>query len=261
MIPLIYQIVAPFVLSALIVIVITVIAENYGTKLGGILGTLPSTIVIAFVFIALNRGNDFASESASVVPAEMGINILFLFTFAVLAYRRTAETVTISLVIWSVLSSLLYFTELNHIYISLFAYAVLMIGSFLILEKKVKIRSVGKVDIEYTPKKIAFRGVIAGTVIAISVFLSNINPVLSGIFSVFPAIFLSTMLIFTREHGPKFVGGSAKSMIFGTPSVVSYAVAVHFLYPRVGILFGSVGAYLVSLMVVSVLLLQRGRFS
>ena len=45
---LLFQIILPFILSAMIVIIIMFIAERYGTKIGGILGTLPSTIVIAF---------------------------------------------------------------------------------------------------------------------------------------------------------------------------------------------------------------------
>lgn len=261
MIPLVYQIVVPFLLSAFVVVAISVIAEKFGTKLGGIIGTLPSTIVIAFVFISLNRGNTFASRSASVVPAEMGINILFLFTFAVMADRKTPVTVLSSLGLWSVLSIMLYFFDFGNVYVSLGIYISAVIAAVLILEKVVKIKSVGKVDVEYTKRKIAFRGMLAGTVIAVAVVLSNINEVLSGIFSVFPAIFLSTMLIFTREHGPKFVGGTAKSMIFGTPTVVSYAVAVHFLYPVFGLLWGTVLSYLVSLGVVSVLLKSRGNIA
>ena len=37
-----FQSILPFILSAMIVIIITVVAEKYGTKVGGILGTLPS---------------------------------------------------------------------------------------------------------------------------------------------------------------------------------------------------------------------------
>ncbi len=257
----IHQILPSFILSASVVIVITLIAENYGTKLGGILGTLPSTIVIAFVFIGLNRGPSFASRSAAVVPAEMGINILFLFVFAVLAFRKLWLTLVGSLSLWAVCSSILYFSDLHNIYISLFVYGSLLLLSFFILEKKVEVRSVGKVDIDYTPKKIVFRGLLAGTVITISVFLSNYSSVLSGIFSVFPAIFLSTMLIFITEHGPRFAGGSAKSMIFGTPSVVSYSVGIYFLYPRFDLILGTLGAYALSLGIVSILLYHRDQFS
>ena len=54
MIDILLQVVLPFILSALIVVGVTILAERYGTKIGGILGTLPHLIIIAFVFIALN---------------------------------------------------------------------------------------------------------------------------------------------------------------------------------------------------------------
>ena len=82
-----FQTILPFIASATAVIVITIIAEKFGTKTGGILGTLPTTIIIAYVFIALNRGVDFASDSISVVPTEIGINIIFLFIISILISR------------------------------------------------------------------------------------------------------------------------------------------------------------------------------
>jgi len=102
--------------------------------------------------------------------------------------------------------------------------------------------------------KIIFRGLLAGTIISIAVFLSNTGAVLSGIFSVFPAIFLSTMLISLREHGPNFVGGIAKSMIFGSQSVMIYAVAVYFFYPLYGVILGSIFSFGISIVVMIILL-------
>jgi len=257
MIPLWIQIVLPFLLSASVVVGISIIAEKFGTKIGGIIGTLPSTIIVAYVFISLNQGEDFAARSASVVPAEMGVNILFLFIFSVLADRRVTTTVVASLGLWSVLSLALYLTSMNNIFISTAIFFAAFIVSLIILEKKVKVKSVGKVEVEYTLKKIMFRGVLAGIVISISVLLSNVGSVLSGIFSVFPAIFLSTMLIFTREHGPRFVGGTAKSMIFGTPSVVSYSVGIALLFPVLGMIWGSVASFMIALTVTLTLLKFR----
>ena len=54
------------------------------------------------------------------------------------------------------------------------------------------------------------------------------------------------MIISVTEHGSRFTGGMAKAMIFGSPSVVSYAVAIHFLYPYYGIANGTILAYLIS---------------
>ncbi|MFO7677817.1 MAG: hypothetical protein R6V50_05490 [Thermoplasmatota archaeon] len=259
MLLLLYQSILPFLLSALIVIVITIIAERYGTKVGGIFGTLPSTIIIAFIFIALNQGIDFAVESVAVVPFQMGINLLFLLMFVLLAYRSLFLAFTGSMIIWTFFSSLLYIFSVTNIVISVSIYAFSLICIFLYLEFGKKVPSVGKVTIHYTPTKILFRGVLAGLIIAISVLLSNTSAVLSGIFSIFPAIFASTMIIALKEHGPIFTAGIAKSMIIGSMSVMSYAISIYFLYPLYGIVVGTVFAFCISLSITLALFTLRNK--
>ncbi len=261
MINLLFQTVLPFVLSALIVILITVIAEKYGTKIGGILGTLPSTIVIAFIFISLNRGVIFASKSAAVVPAEMAINLIFLVIISSLAYRSLYFALFASLSFWAVLSAILYLVGIQNIFISIFLYSISLVFSFTFLEKIKKIESHKKVKVHYTKKKILFRGLLAGAVIATAVFLSNIDPILSGIFSIFPAIFLSTMIITYLEHGPRFTSGFAKSMIFGSQTVMSYVISVYFLYPRFGVIFGTFLSFFIALIVAIFLLKIRKKIT
>jgi hypothetical protein len=127
------------------------------------------------------------------------------------------------------------------------------------LEKVLNVKSTGSVKVIYTKQKIAMRGILAGIIISISVLLSNVGAVLSGIFSVFPAIFLSTMLISAYEHGPRFVGGMAKAMIIGTLSTTSYAVMICLLYPVYGLLWGTFYAYVVSAIVTIILISFRRR--
>lgn len=259
MMNLLFQTILPFIFSAMIVIIITVIAEKYGTKVGGILGTLPSTIIIAFIFIALNKGILFASISAAVVPAEMGINLIFLFLFTILVHKSTALALTGSLTIWTLLSVLLFFTSLENMLISVIIYIISLITTFLILEKIKKIQSLGNVKVHYTTKKIILRGITAGLIIALAVFLSNIDPTLSGIFSIFPAIFISTMLITVKEHGTEFSGAIAKSMIFGSQSVMAYVISVYLLYPKFDILFGTIYSFLIAFIITLILLKFRKR--
>ena len=101
------------------------------------------------------------------------------------------------------------------------------------------------------------RGITAGSVIALAVFLSNIDPTLSGIFSIFPAISISTMLITVKEHGTEFSGAMAKSMIFGSQSVMAYIISVYFLYPKFGILFGTIYSFLIAFIITLILLKIR----
>lgn len=254
---LLYHTIIPFALSALVVILVTIIAEKYGTKTGGIIGTLPSTIIIAFLFIALDKGIMFAADSVAVVPAEMGINLIFLLLFAVLSPRKLTIAVTGSLLGWTVLTAVIFYSNLTSIALSLGLYLVFFLLSFLILDKKKKITSHDTIKVHYTPLKLLGRSLIAGTVIAIAVSFSNLGTTLSGIFSVFPAIFLSTMLISHREHGPQFTGAMAKGMIYGSPSVVSYAVGIHFFYPALGILAGTLSAFLIAFVVTLILFILR----
>ncbi len=261
MVDLLFQAFIPFILSAFIVILIMFIAERYGTKIGGIFGTLPSTIVIAFIFISLNKGVDFASQSVAVVPAELGVNLIFLFIFSLFAHRSIIKAFVLSFAIWIILSSMLFIFNITNIFISLAIFFISILITFIFLEHFKKIPSIGNVRVYYTPKKIAFRGILAGLIIAISVMLSNIGEVISGIFSVFPAILSSTMLIATREHGPDFAAGMAKSMILGISSTMCYATTIYFLYPLYGILWGSVYAYGLSLIVTLALFKLRSKIS
>jgi uncharacterized membrane protein (GlpM family) len=251
------QTVFPFLLSATIVILITVIAEKFGTKIGGIIGGMPTTIIVAYVFIAINRGLEFASDSIAVVPAEMGINLVFVFLLAIIAFKSKILALIISFICWAIMSAILFYSGIDNILISVVIYFCGLSSTFYLLEKKIKIKSVSRIKVHYTPFKIALRGVLAGTVISISVILSNFNPTLSGIFTVFPAILSSTMIISLKEHGPVFSSGIAKSMIFGSLSVMSYAVSIYFFYEIYGIIIGNIVAFCISLLVTLTILKLR----
>lgn len=246
MISIYFEFLIPFFISAAVVIIINIIAERYGTIKGGILGTLPSTVVVAFLFIAYNEGMSQASNAVAVVAAEMGVNVLFLLIFTILIHRSLVYALIGAFTAWTALSFLLYYFNVDSIFLSLGIYVLSFIFCFIFLEKIKKIHSSGTVPVTYTPLKIGFRGILAGIVIAFAVYLSNIGAVLSGIFSAFPVIFLSTMVISSREHGPGFAGAMAKSMVFGSPSVVTYAVAIYFFYPVYGILTGTIVAFLIA---------------
>jgi len=254
-----FQVVLPFTLSAIIVILIMYIAERYGTKIGGIFGTLPSTIVIAFIFIALNQNVDFAAKSAAIVPAELGVNVIFLLLFALLVHKSIYVAFFGSLTIWTILSLLLFIFNLGNILISISIYIITIVITIIVLERVKKIPSSGNVTVHYNPSKIALRGILAGTVISVAVILSNVGAIISGIFSVFPAILSSTMLISYREHGPKFAAGMAKSMTVGISSVAVYATAIHFLFPLYNIYIGTLTAYLVSIVVTLIIFKLRGK--
>ena len=258
---LLFQVIIPFILSALVVVLVTVIAEKFGTKVGGIFGTLPSTLVIALIFIAVNEGPRFASDAAAVVPAELGINVVFLLVFALLVHRSVPFAFITTFAIWGALSSSLVFFNMDSIFVSVIIYFIAVVGAFFFFFFLKNTPSSLMVKVHYTAIKISFIFILAGIFIALAVSLSNVGSIISGIFSVFPAILSSTMIISVREHGPDFAAGMAKSMLLGLSSVVTYATLVHFLYPVYGIMVGTVVAYIFSFGVTLLIFMFRRKIS
>ena len=103
-----------------------------------------------------------------------------------------------------------------------------------------------------------------GAVIAFAVLMGKIGgPILGGIFSTFPAMFLSSLVITYKVGGADFSRAIGKSLLMsGMVTVPIYALAVGCLYPRVGLGFGTILALLLSTVVAYLTyLFMRARMS
>jgi hypothetical protein len=81
-----------------------------------------------------------------------------------------------------------------------------------------------------------------------AVWLSRgLGPEIGGIIAVFPAVFVSTLLIAYRARGLEFARSMARPLLLsGTINIIIYVVCIHILYPRSGILFGTLAAFFMS---------------
>ena len=61
----------------------------------------------------INNNVNFAAKSASVVPAELGVNVIFLIIFAIIVQRSVVIAFSVSIIVWIVLSFLLFFIGEN----------------------------------------------------------------------------------------------------------------------------------------------------
>ena len=104
-----------------------------------------------------------------------------------------------------------------------------------------KIASQERLDVRYTVVQIALRALFGGAVIAFAVLMGKLGgPVLGGVFATFPAVFLSTLIITYRTGGASFSRAVTKAlMVSGTISVGLYAILVRYLYPWLGLLYGT----------------------
>jgi len=174
---------------------------------------------------------------------------MFLFVFYSVARWSRYGAPVISLGIWGLMVLPIVLMELDDLYLSLFLYIILVMGAYYLFERRTKVVASSRSKMRYGPSVLAVRGILGGGIIALAVVVAKyMGPVLGGIFSVFPALFLSTVLIYTFEHGADYAGAMAKTMAIGGTSVVVFPFAGHYLFPVYGMALGSLIAFVESVL-------------
>ncbi len=237
-----------FVVGSAWVTLTTVVAERYGSRIGGLIGGLPSTAVVALLFIGLTQTPLAASEATTVMPLAMGLNGLFMIAYLLSVRRGLASGVGIALLVWFSLASVLVTVGIRHFWVSVIGWLLLVVGCYRVVEGCMKIPSQAKVRVCHTFPQIARRALFSGTVIAFAVFMGKVGgPRFGGVFATFPVIFLSTLVISYQTGGVEFSRAVAKAlMVSGMINVSLYAIAVRYLYPWSGLALGTAIALLLS---------------
>ena len=94
------RVLASFVIAGAWIGTATMISERYGSRVGGLVGNLPSNIVVSFIFITLTQDLSFTADAARAVPLGMTINNFFMLAFMVGARRGLGAAIGLSLAVW-----------------------------------------------------------------------------------------------------------------------------------------------------------------
>lgn len=243
------KILLSFIVGGIWITLSTIIAERLGSKLGGVLAGLPSTIIISLFFIGWTQSPEVAVQATTVVPIIMGINALFVVVYALLRNSNFYIAVGGALAFWACASFILAAVKFSSFLISMIGFAVFVIFSYFILEKWHSFPSASKKYVKYQLPILLIRGVLSGLIIAFAVIMTKVSgPLLGGMFSAFPAVMLSTMIITYFAHGTDFSLAVLKIItVSGPVNVVVYAIAVRFLYGSTGLVLGTVISFIISL--------------
>jgi hypothetical protein len=100
------------------------------------------------------------------------------------------------------------------------------------------------------------RGCAAAVAIGVAVHLATVGDALaSGVMSIFPAIFLTSMLALWLAQGEAVPAGAIGPMMLGAMSVSTYALLVALLYPlstsTAGLIAASCAAWLAAVLLVN----------
>mgnify|MGYP006204967613 FL=1 len=235
-------------------IFVTVAIEKFGGFVGGVLGTVPSTIIPAAAGVYALEGDESLTASMSVVPIGMLINGVFLGVWIILPKYIASDrlklpiTVVSSLLTWAILAllSLIIAREvtggtISEMTLGMIGLVMLAILAIMFnLSNRAAPKGLNKVPIII----LSIRGIAAGLAIAACLVLAEIGlPFVAGLASAFPAIFLTSMVALWLSQGPQVPQGAAAPMMLGGASVSVYALLAMWSLPSFGIFIGSIIAW------------------
>ncbi len=244
--------------AGLVAIGATVAIERWGGRLGGVLGSLPTTIVPASLGIAATApGADQLRDAMLSVPAGMLLNAVFLWLWRVLPPRlpaqalgrRLATMVALSLSAWLIGAVAVVaggaWWRARGLPVALLGVGttalIVAVGVAACLRPLPAPRGHRPVG----PLTLLARGLLAAAAIGVSVLVAATGqPLLAGIASVFPAIFTTTMVSLWLSQGEAVPLGAVGPLILGSSAVAGYALLAAWLLPALGTAAGAVAAWL-----------------
>jgi hypothetical protein len=247
-------------LAGVVATAVTVAIEKWGGLVGGLLGTVPSTIVPAGIGMYLAGGEDDFVASMMVVPLGMLLNALFLGAWLVLprwfsnASRPLLLTSIGALAFWCVMGMGVWFILQNTVVGMLLTEQEFAAGGLVLLfliavwfNRRPQPAPKGTNAVSKTV--LIARGSMAALAIGVAVWMAGLGfPLLAGLASVFPAIFLTSMVALWLAQGPTVPQGAAGPMILGGASVAVYANIAMWSLPTYGVVVGSVVAWVGSVL-------------
>jgi len=260
--PVLEEILPAAIAAGLVAIVVTVLIERFGGVVGGALGTVPTTIVPAVAGMAAAQGEQELMDSLSVVPAGMLINAIFLSVWIYLprataslgSERSLAVTTATALLAWAMFGmvTILCIGELSEYgtgprTIGMIGIALTAVFGIVLGWKPCESPKGSR---EVSKSILLARGLMAATAIGASVWVAGLGyPLLAGLASVFPAIFLTSMVSLWISQGPSVPRGAAAPMLLGGGSVGVYSLVAMYSLEAHGIILGSIMSWVTAVAV------------
>lgn len=242
-----FKMILSFIVGSLWITMVTIFAEKYGTKIGGLMAGLPSTILISLFFIAWTQSVRVAVDATTIVPIIGGINCIFIVVYIFLLKINFWVALGGAFLIWTLLSFGVVLINFDSFPVSVISYACLVFITHNIVEKGLKVRSKTGRQMRYTPSIMVFRAVLGGLVIVFAVVITKIGgPLIGGMFVMFPAMFVGMIFMTYFSHDATFSAAVMKSSILGAISVVIYGIMARYTYITLGFIGGTVVSMAVS---------------
>lgn len=158
-----------FIIGGTWLMLISVIAERKGTKLGGLLGGLPHTVLVALLFIGINQGADFAAESAASTVVPFIVNPFFLWLLATKARQSLKIALLLAATFRLAAMVVVRGLQLTDIWVNLVIWLAGMVVLLVRFQRILPVNDVKGAAVSFTKRQLTMRAVFAGVIIASAV--------------------------------------------------------------------------------------------
>ncbi len=249
--PFIIKTILSFVVGGTWITALSLFSERLGSKIGGAVAGIPATMVVSLAFIGVTQSALTAVATTTVIPIMLGVNIIMVIIFLTLLSslgRGFWISFGAAICTWLILSWFIVTCD-PTLLASVIGYVLIAIVGYIVVEHMLTITSVPGQQITRTNAQVIFRSLIAGTTVCGAVLAARYaGPTLGGIFATFPALTVALMLIFKLSGSENLLPAFLKNFIVvGTINVCVFVLTVRFLFPIIGVSWGTICSLIVSL--------------
>lgn len=256
---LVIQLITSFIVGGSFIALITFLAEYLDERIAGIIMMFPTTIVLGFFFLGWTTNPEKVAQiiPATIIP--LGLVVLssaiyiytagFISRFIKSKITQIITTFLISTFIWFILATPFAISKFSNLPVAILGYCLLVIITHILLNRSKQSKSTFKKP-PYTKKEKIFRIIFMGTMITLVVFLGKkLNPFWGGVFTMFPVATFASLITFHFYYEPINLFGFMRKVPIGSLALFTYTLSVMILFPRFGIILGTLGSYILSLIV------------
>ena len=251
--------------SILVVVLLSLIAERAGPRIAGIVSGYPLGAAISLYFIGLEIGPAFAARSAFYTAAGLAATVAFVGGYLLgLNYVEGRHRVTALLL--PLLPALAAYGlaawGLSVIPITWLSAPLIAIVSMVLASRVFRaipdaaIREKIQLGLSVTLLRAVFAAFV---ILAITTAAQVVGPQWAGLFSAFPITMLPLLVIIQFTYQPSHVRTIIKNVPRGLGSLLVYALVVAVTYARLGIAWGTVLGYLAATLYLLMLAYGRRR--
>jgi len=255
--PFILKVIISFFVGGLFIAAQSILAERH-PHVGGLIISVPCTLPIDLFFIGWSEDMEAAMKAASIVPIAIALILLFSTVFIYSAQYGDGKMKSLlvanisSLVIWFILAFLVISLRVDNLGLELGVYIVVLFLTAYLLYYRQRRQPPKALTRTSVPKGVntVLRALFGGLIICSSVILSKVlTPLWGGVFSVFPATYLSTFNIIYMNAGKEHLLAVGKTIPEGSVFFLIYVILAYYLF-AFGILWGTVLAELITIILI-----------